>query len=84
MSSHCDVVEASFKKYDLIYSDADSLIYNIQHPVLIKWLTETKHHFDLSDSKRSTMHDKSQKNKVQAMTGESTDSIIPYSVSVSP
>ena len=39
MQFHFDVIETEFKnKYQLLYSDTDSLVYNIQHPDIYDWM----------------------------------------------
>ena len=49
---HYEVIQANFKnKYQLIYSDTDSFVYNIQHPDIYKWIKNNSKHFDLSDDK---------------------------------
>ena len=47
-------------KYDLLYSDTDSLVYQIRHPNLNKWFFENEDEFDLSSMTgkfRSTKND---------------------------
>ena len=39
MQFHFDVIETEFKnKYQLLYSDTDSMVYNIQHPDIHDWM----------------------------------------------
>ena len=50
MDFHYNCIEANFQgKYDMIYSDTDSLVYWIQHKNLYKWMNENSHEFDLSN-----------------------------------
>ena len=60
MDFHSNTIEKNFKdKYNLIYSDTDSLVYNIQHEDIYRWITENNKHFDLSDSIRTYLKDNS-------------------------
>ena len=63
MDFHYNTIEKNFKdKYNVIYSDTDSLVYNIQHDDIYRWITENNKHFDLSDSIRTDLKDNSNKN----------------------
>ncbi len=47
---HCSTIKKHHKgKYDLLYSDTDSLVYQIRHKNLNKWFYETAFEFDLSE-----------------------------------
>jgi hypothetical protein len=60
MRFHYEVIHANFEnKYELIYSDTDSFVYNIQHPDIYKWIKNNNSHFDLSDDR----YDKDDSNK---------------------
>ena len=49
MQFHYDVIEKEFKnKHELLYSDTDSLVYNLKHPDIYEWVKNNKEHFDLS------------------------------------
>ena len=62
MNFHYNVIHKEFEgKYNLIYSDTDSFVYNIEHPDIYKWIGENKQHFDLSDSKNIQVHDNTNK-----------------------
>jgi hypothetical protein len=51
MKFHYDVIQKQFKnKSELIYSDTDSLVYNLQHEDIYEWEKQNKEHLDLSDS----------------------------------
>ena len=51
MEFHYDVINKEFEnKYDLIYSDTDSLVYNIKHDDIYDWIKNIKKYFDLSES----------------------------------
>jgi len=51
MNFHSNVINKEFDSYNLIYSDTDSFVYNIEHPDIYKWVHENKQYFDLTDSK---------------------------------
>ena len=53
MKFHYDIIHNSFEgRYNLIYSDTDSLVYNIQHDNIYEWIKENKTHFDLRSCQR--------------------------------
>ena len=55
---HYNVINKEFENnYNLIYSDTDSLVYNIKTPDLYDWIKHNKKYFDLSDSKRPELKD---------------------------
>ena len=63
MDFHYNTIENNFNdRYNLIYSDTDSLVYNIQHDDIYQWIKDNKQHFDLSDSIRSDLIDNTNKN----------------------
>ena len=50
LNFHYNIIEANFKgKYNLLYSDTDSLAYQIEHKNLHKWMKENGDEFDLSN-----------------------------------
>ena len=58
MKFHDDIIHNSFEgRYNLIYSDTDSLVYNIQHDNIYQWIKDNKTHVDLSDSVREEFKD---------------------------
>ncbi len=53
---HYDVIQKNFgDKAQLIYSDTDSYVYEIESPNIYQWIQRNKRHFDLSGSKREEM-----------------------------
>ena len=66
MNFHYNVINKEFDNYNLIYSDTDSFVYNIEHPDIYKWVHENKQYFDLSDSKNIDIKD-NQNKKVLGM-----------------
>jgi hypothetical protein len=62
MDFHYNTIHKNFEnKYNLIYSDTDSLVYRIEHDDIYEWIKENKEHFDLSDSIRSDLKDNTNK-----------------------
>jgi hypothetical protein len=62
MNFHYNVIHKEFEgKYNLMYSDTDSMVYNIEHPDIYKWIGESKKHFDLSDSLNPEIKDNTNK-----------------------
>jgi hypothetical protein len=62
MDFHYNVIHKEFEgKYYLIYSDTDSLVYDIQHDDIYDWIEKHKQHFDLSGSLRYDLKDTSNK-----------------------
>ena len=58
MKFHYDVIEEQFAgRAELIYSDTDSLVYNIKHPDIYEWVKNNKQHFDLASSLRPDLFD---------------------------
>ena len=58
MDFHYNVIEKHFhNKYNFIYGDTDSLVYNIYHNDIYDWIKNNKEHFDLSDSLRDDLKD---------------------------
>jgi len=50
MKFHYGVIEKNFKgKYDLIYSDTDSLVYQVKHSNFYQWMKDNPEEFDLSE-----------------------------------
>ena len=58
MDFHYNVINTEFEgKYNLLYSDTDSLVYDIQHRDIYDWIKTNKSYFDLSDSMRPDLKD---------------------------
>ena len=56
------VVEKEFKnKYELVYSDTDSMVNNFKHDDIYDWIKNNKQHFDSSESLRPDMKDNTNK-----------------------
>ena len=53
MDFHYSTINKDFEgRYNLIYSDTDSLVYHIETPDLYSWIRDNKTLFDLSESKQ--------------------------------
>ena len=62
MEFHYNVIEKEFKnRYNLIYSDTDSLIYRIENEDIYEWIKNNKGYFDLSDSLKPDLKDNTNK-----------------------
>ena len=59
---HYEVIEKHFPgKYELLYTDTDSLVYLITCDDIFAWQKEHSQYFDLSDSVRPDMKDNTNK-----------------------
>jgi hypothetical protein len=71
MKFHYDVIEKQFKgMYDLLYSDTDSLVYQIYCNDIYKWMGENNSLFDLSESVNPSLRDNTNKKKLGVMKDE--------------
>lgn len=71
MKYHYDVIEKHFSgAYQLLYSDTDSMVYQIFTEDIYEWVKENRQHFDLSDSIRDDMKDNTNKKKLGMMKDE--------------
>ncbi len=58
---HFNTIEATLKgKYDLLYSDTDSLVYHISTTNLNKWFLDNEDEFDLSEMEKKHRSEKTQ------------------------
>jgi hypothetical protein len=58
MDFHYNVIHKNFEgKYNLVYSDTDSLVYHLYHEDIYEWIKENKQHFDLANSVRLELKD---------------------------
>jgi hypothetical protein len=85
MEFHYDVIHKEFEgKYNLIYSDTDSLVYNIKCDDLYEWQKQNKHYFDLSDSKRPELKDDSNKKVLGKFKDEMNSLIMTEFLALNP
>ena len=62
MDFHYNVIEENFKdRYNLIYSDTDSMVYDIYDKYIYKWMHEHSEHFDRSESSKEWLKDSTNK-----------------------
>ena len=85
MEFHYGVIEKEFKnKHELIYSDTDSLVYNIKHPDVYDWIKNNKEFFDLSESLRPDMKDNTNKKTLGKMKDENNSLLITEWLALNP
>ena len=85
MEFHYGVVEKEFKnKYELIYSDTDSMVYNFKHPDIYDWIKNNKHHFDLSESERPDLKDNTNKKLLGKFKDENNSLLITEFLALNP
>jgi hypothetical protein len=85
MEFHYNVIEKEFcNKYDLIYSDTDSLVYRIEHPDIYEWIKENKNYFDLSDSLKPDLKDNTNKKVLGKFKDEMNSLLIKEFISLNP
>ena len=85
MKFHYDVIHKEFEgKYNLIYSDTDSLVYNIRCDDFYEWQRKNKHHFDLSESKRPELKDDTNKKVLSKLKDEMYSLIILEFLALNP
>jgi hypothetical protein len=85
MEFHYGVVEKEFSnKYELIYSDTDSMVYNFKHPDIYDWIKNNKHHFDLSESERPELKDNTNKKVLGKFKDENNSLLITEFLALNP
>jgi hypothetical protein len=81
---HYHTIEAKLKgKYDLIYSDTDSLVYHIKSQNLNKWFLDNEEEFDLSEMEKKHRSEKNT-NVLGKFKSEVGSKIITEFVALSP
>ena len=81
---HYNTIEAKLKgKYDLIYSDTDSLVYHIKIQNLNKWFLDNEEEFDLSEMEKKHRSEKNT-NVLGKFKSEVGSKIITEFVALSP
>ena len=85
MKFHYDVIEKRFNGSSLLlYSDTDSLVYQIMTSDVYEWVKENRNIFDLSDSVRADMKDNTNKKKLGMMKDEMNTLPISTFISLNP
>ena len=82
---HYNVIHKEFENnYNLIYSDTDSLVYNIKTPDLYEWIKNNKTYFDSSDSKRPELKDDTNKQVIGKFKDECESLVITEFLALNP
>ena len=85
MRFHYDVIEKHFSgAYQLLYSDTDSMVYQIFTEDIYEWVKQNRQHFDLSDSIRKDRKDNTNKKKLGMMKDEMNTLAIKSFIGVNP
>ena len=85
MYLHYEVIHKNFEgKYNLIYTDTDSLVYGTRHHDIFEWISQHREHFDLSDSKRPELHNDTNKKVVGKFKNETNSFVINEFLALSP
>ena len=85
MKLRYDIIQPTFNdKFNILYHDADSLVYNIQHPDIYKWINNNRKHFDLSESIRPDLRDPTNEEIVGLMKDECKTKIITEFIALNP
>ena len=85
MDFHYNVIEENFKdRYNLIYSDTDSMVYEIFDNDMYKWMKEHSEHFDLSESSKEWLKDSTNKKVIGKFKDETHSYAIEEFVALNP
>jgi hypothetical protein len=85
MDFHYNVIHKNFEgRYNLVYSDTDSLMYLIQHEDIYEWIKNNKQYFDLSDSIRPEIKDNTNKKVIGKFKDEANGLIIKDVLALNP
>ena len=84
MDFHYNTIHKNFEnKYDLVYSDTDSLVYHIKHENFHQWMVDNPSEFDLSEMNEKYKSDDN-RNVLGKMKSEVGDKTITEFVGLSP
>ena len=83
---HYDVIDKQFgKRANLIYSDTDSFVYEIEHKDIYEWMRENEEdYFDMSDSKRPDLQSDKNKKKLGFFKDELNSQILTEFLALNP
>jgi hypothetical protein len=85
MDFHYNVIERHFPgKHRLLYSDTDSMRYEIEHPDIYEWMKHNREPFDLSDSLRPDLKDSTNKKVLGKFKDEMNSLIITEMIALNP
>ncbi|MFM7989320.1 MAG: hypothetical protein ACKPKO_59400 [Candidatus Fonsibacter sp.] len=66
MDFHYNTIHNNFEgRYNLLYSDTDSVVYSIKHDDIYEWIKQNKQYFDMSDSTRPELKDNTHKKGIR-------------------
>ena len=85
MRLHSEVIHKNFEgRYNLIYTDTDSLVYDLRHHDVFEWIGQHREHFDLSDSKRPELQDNTNMKVSVKFKDETNSLVIQEFIALSP
>ena len=85
MDFHYNTIHKNFKgRYNLLYSDTDSVVYSIKHDDIYEWIKQNKQYFDMSDSKRPELKDNTNKKVLGKMKDEMNSLLMTEFLALNP
>jgi hypothetical protein len=85
MDFHYNTIHKNFEgKYNLLYSDTDSLVYSIKHDDIYEWIKINSKHFDLSDSTRTDLKDNTNKKVLGKFKDELNTLVMTEFIALNP
>ena len=85
MDFHYNTIHKNFEgRYNLLYSDTDSVVYSIKHDDIYEWIKQNKQYFDMSDSKRPELKDNTNKKVLGKMKDEMNSLLMTEFLALNP
>ena len=85
MRFHYEVIHKNLEgNYYVIFTDTDSLVYDIRHHDIYEWISQHREHFDLSDSQGSELQDDTNKKTSVKFKAETNSLVIKELIARSP
>ena len=85
MDFHYNTIHKNFEgRYNLLYSDTDSVVYSIKHDDIYEWIKQNKQYFDMSDSKRPELKDNANKNVLGKIKDEMNSLLMTEFLALNP
>ena len=88
MNFHYNVIDKNFHgNHSVLYSDTDSLVYEIRNQNVFTWITNNKEYFDLSETmnpKMAWLKDDTNKKRLGCMKDENNGYMMKEWTAVSP
>ena len=82
---HYKTIHNNFEgRYNLLYSDTDSVVYSIKHDDIYEWIKQNKQYFDMSDSKRPELKDNTNKKVLGKMKDEMNSLLMTEFLALNP